>query len=64
MLRLFPGGTLSKAELLGLKTLDFLTLDLYCQISPKQLFVAADLLTSSESKWVFFVFIFLINLFN
>ena len=55
MCRLFPGGggcTFSEAELLGLKTLDFKTLGLYCQISPKQLFVVSHLLTVNQS--VFF----------
>ena len=53
--QIFPGGggsIFSEAELLGLKTLDFRTLGLYCQISPKHLIVVSYLLAVNQS--VFF----------
>lgn len=56
MSRSFPGGggsTFSEAELLGLKTLDFKTLGLYCQISPKPLFVVSYLLAVNQSVFFF-----------
>ena len=56
MSRLFPGGggsTFSEAELLGLKTLDFKTLGLYCQISPKHLTVVSYLPAVNQSAFFF-----------